>query len=149
MSFTPPPPPPIDPEYAAKRAEAMRRRAVDGQRYKQFQAEALSTGFLPPPPPSVDYYMANPDYVWNPHEPNPEGYEPFKPEIPPPPPPPPPIDAEAIIAASNRWKADNDRYRKLSGGITNPNKPKSRPPSVTYYQNHPEYVWDPNAPQVS
>jgi hypothetical protein len=73
---TPPAPPPIDPEAARIRAEAMNRRAEDGLRYKKYVNEAMSTGFLPPPPPSIDYYVSHPDYVWNPHEPNPEKPEP-------------------------------------------------------------------------
>ena len=74
--ITPPTPPPIDPEVARKRAEAMRRRAADGLRFKKFQSEAMSTGFLPPAPPSIDWYVNHPEYVWNPYEPNPEKPEP-------------------------------------------------------------------------
>lgn len=69
---TPPTPPPIDPEVARKRAEAMNRRAADSLKFKKFQSEAMSTGFLPPAPPSIDWYVLHPDYVWNPYEPNPE-----------------------------------------------------------------------------
>lgn len=147
---TPPAPPPIDPEYAKRRAEAMNRRAVDGLRYKKYQSDALSTGFLPPPPPSVDWYMNHPDYVWDPHQPNPE-----RPPSPPKPvptptpiPQPTPADVETALSATKRWREDMDKWRKMSAGITNLSRPKSQPPSVTYYQAHPEYVWDPNAPQV-
>lgn len=147
---TPPGPPPIDPVYANKRAEAMRRRAADSLKFKKYQAEALSTGFLPPAPPSVDWYMNHADYVWDPHKPNPEQPKPFKPDIPKPKPIPQPTPeyVENALSANKRWTADMDRWRKLSAGITNLNRPKSQPPSVTYYQAHPEYVWDSNAPQV-
>ena len=147
---TPPPAPPIDPVYANKRAEAMRRRASDSLKYKKYQSEALSTGFLPPVPPSVDWYMNHADYAWNPYDPNPERPEPFKPDIPKPKPipQPSPSDVESALSASKRWREDMDKWRQLSGGITNRNKPKSQPPSVTYYQRNPEYVWNPNAPQV-
>ena len=147
---TPPPAPPIDPVYANKRAEAMRRRASDSLKYKKYQSEALSTGFLPPVPPSIDWYMNHPEYAWNPYEPNPERPEPPKPDFPKPKPipQPSPSDVESALSASKRWREDMDKWRQLSGGITNRNKPKSQPPSVTYYQKNPDYKWNPNDPQV-
>lgn len=141
---TPPGPPPIDPEYAKRRADAMNRRAVDGMRYKKYQSEAMSTGFLPPAPPSVDWYMNHPEYIWNPNEPNPEKPPVPKPDIPKPQPIP---EQDPIIQqATKRWNLDVQRFRNL---------PKNRffrvistPPSLKYYVEHPDYIWNPEEPQV-
>lgn len=147
---TPPPAPPIDPAVVKRRQDALKRHAADSARFKAFIGKAQSTGFLPPAPPSPTWYENHPEYVWNPYEPNPERPEPIKPDFPKPKPIPQPTPehVENVLSAKKRWTADMERWRKLSGGINNLNRPKSQPPSVTYYERNPEYVWDSNAPQV-
>ena len=140
---TPPGPPPIDPEYAKRRAEAMNRRAVDGLRYKKYQSEAMSTGFLPPAPPSVDWYMAHPDYVWDPHQPNPE--KPVQPPKPIPQPTPIPKEDEALVKARERWSRDMKVYNNTP---KNSFRPLPHPPSLKYYLQNPDYIYNPKAPQV-
>lgn len=147
----PPGPPPIDPIWAQQRIDAMRRRSEDGLRYKHL----LSPKFVPPRIPSIDYYMNNPTYVWDPTVPCPDPiYQPPpRPQIPLPPPIPKPTEEEAALQASalKRWSDDLARYRLEAGKINLRNiwmKQPSVPPPLAYYQAHPEYVWDPNAPRV-
>jgi hypothetical protein len=178
----------------------MNRRAKDGLRYKEYQSMALGTGVLPPAPPSIEWYIAHPDYVWSPSEPNPEKPAPI---------PIPRADftiyvnnvevtkinliagtpqttvvnaamqnagvsallkgksitgytfqkdkalylsVSDLASAQDRRIADLERYRVAvqvrPGNISNIGRRVPQVPSLQYYMDNEQYVWDINAPQV-